>query len=287
MFRTFSKKPIVPLNVPMPTLGGKQLWTDRQVKMGWRIQTNELTGHSRLLDGRDVRRAWGDIAACQKALSTFCGGEQKPGDPDHLVVLLHGLGRSKDAFSTLTNAVDAAGYDVLALNYPSLLDGVSAHAERVNTVLDAMSGYRKVTFVTHSLGSLIVRTLLSGSCAWRSRMDVKGVVVIAPPNQGSALAEQLSRFGLFRQLAGPSGIDATIKHKSGIAPLDVPYLIVAGSNRRGKGLNPFLDGDDDGVVKVEETLLSDHDAFLKVEDCHTYISQNEQTVRAVIRFLED
>jgi len=271
----------------MLTLGGKQLWTDRQVEMGWRIQTNELTGHSRLLDGRDVRRAWGDVDACQRALSRVCEGERKPDGADYLVVLLHGLGRSKDALSTLTNAVDATGYDALALNYPSLMDGVSAHAARLNTVLDANSGYRKVTFVTHRLGALIVRTFLSGSCAWRSRMKVKGIVMIAPPNQGSALAGQLSRFGLFRLLAGPSGNDATIKYNSEIPPLDVPCLIVAGSNRRGKGLNPFLDGDDDGVVKVEETFLSTDDAVIKVEDCHTYISNNEQTVRAVIRFLED
>ena len=74
MYRTFSGEPIVPLNIPMLTLGGKQLWTDRQVEMGWRIQTNELTGYSCLLDGKDVRGAWGDVDACQRALSKVCEG---------------------------------------------------------------------------------------------------------------------------------------------------------------------------------------------------------------------
>ena len=111
--------------------------------------------------------------------------------------------------------------------------------------------------------------------------------MIAPPNQGSALAGKLSCFGLFRLLVEPSGNDAMIKYNSEIPPLDVPCLIVAGSNRRGNRLNPFLDGDDDGVTKVEETFLSTDVPVIKVEDCLTYISNNEQTVRAVIWFLKD
>tara|TARA_E500000331_G_scaffold358258_1_gene423750 strand:- start:1338 stop:1484 length:147 start_codon:yes stop_codon:yes gene_type:complete len=48
-----------------------------------------------------------------------------------------------------------------------------------------------------------------------------------------------------------------------------------------------LDGDDDGVTEVEETFLSTDVPVIKVEDCHTYISNNEETVRAVIWFLKD
>ena len=46
----------------VPTLGGRQFWSDRLVYGGWRIQENFLTGHSRLLDAGNVRRAWGTFA---------------------------------------------------------------------------------------------------------------------------------------------------------------------------------------------------------------------------------
>lgn len=50
-------------NIPFPTLGGKQFWTDRYIYSGWRIQENVITGHSRLLDPGDMRRCWGAFAA--------------------------------------------------------------------------------------------------------------------------------------------------------------------------------------------------------------------------------
>ncbi|MGN6547535.1 MAG: hypothetical protein ACTHK7_20955, partial [Aureliella sp.] len=36
-------------NVPLPTLGGQQFWTDHRWNDGWRLQQNALTGHWRVL----------------------------------------------------------------------------------------------------------------------------------------------------------------------------------------------------------------------------------------------
>src|SRR5688572_13059811 len=57
-----------PLNVNLPTLGGKQFWGDELLFPRWRIQRNVLTGHFRLLDEDNVRHAWGSFAACQRKL---------------------------------------------------------------------------------------------------------------------------------------------------------------------------------------------------------------------------
>ncbi|MGB0330618.1 MAG: hypothetical protein ACPGPE_02230, partial [Planctomycetota bacterium] len=50
-------------NLALPTLGGSQLWADLAVEGGWRVQRHVWTGHARLLDRDDVRRAWGSEAA--------------------------------------------------------------------------------------------------------------------------------------------------------------------------------------------------------------------------------
>jgi hypothetical protein len=45
------------LNIELPTLGGKQFWTDHRWWNGWRIQYNHTLDHWRLIDDRSIRRA--------------------------------------------------------------------------------------------------------------------------------------------------------------------------------------------------------------------------------------
>ncbi len=46
-------------NIKFPTLGGLLVWEDIHEIEGWRVQQNTLTGHYRILDDEDIRRAWG------------------------------------------------------------------------------------------------------------------------------------------------------------------------------------------------------------------------------------
>lgn len=44
-------------NINFPTLGGSFFWNDIAEANGWRVQRNNITGHCRILDSDDVRRA--------------------------------------------------------------------------------------------------------------------------------------------------------------------------------------------------------------------------------------
>lgn len=46
-------------NINFPTMGGNVFWNDLAEINGWRVQRNNITGHCRILDADDVRRAWG------------------------------------------------------------------------------------------------------------------------------------------------------------------------------------------------------------------------------------
>lgn len=46
-------------NLELPTNGGGLLWEDARTKNGWRLQHNYFTGLSRILDSKNVRKAWG------------------------------------------------------------------------------------------------------------------------------------------------------------------------------------------------------------------------------------
>ena len=50
--------PLMP-NLELPTLGGHVFWNNLAEVKGWRLQQNIFTGHCRVLDPDDVRRAWG------------------------------------------------------------------------------------------------------------------------------------------------------------------------------------------------------------------------------------
>jgi|CEGF01.1.fsa_nt_gi hypothetical protein len=49
-------------NVKTPTMGGEFWWNDLASCDGWRVQRNSVTGHCRILDGNNVRQAWGGQA---------------------------------------------------------------------------------------------------------------------------------------------------------------------------------------------------------------------------------
>ena len=88
-----------PLNVPLPTMGGKQFWADELFFHQWHIQRNVLTGHYRLSDEEDIRRAWGTLADCRTALEQIKREQHLPPMRGKAVILLHGLFRSHDSMA--------------------------------------------------------------------------------------------------------------------------------------------------------------------------------------------
>ena len=53
-------------NVEFPTKGDKMLWSDVDMRNGWRLQHNSLTGLSRILDENNIRKAWGSPAVMKE-----------------------------------------------------------------------------------------------------------------------------------------------------------------------------------------------------------------------------
>jgi len=48
-------------NIPFPTMGGQSMWDTLFERYGWKVQRHKLTGHVRILDDHDIRRAWGPM----------------------------------------------------------------------------------------------------------------------------------------------------------------------------------------------------------------------------------
>lgn len=263
-----------------------QLWEDERVYAGWRLQEHILTGRCRLLDRENETRAVGSGADCAAVLAKVRSNEAVRPASDHLVLMLHGLGRSPRLFRDMEAALREAGYDAVAISYPSLTKNVAGHAEHLRRVLDEADGVRRVSFVTHSLGGIVLREALVLDSAWRGRLELGRVVMLAPPNQGSELALTLSELPLFDLLGGPSAGETVKGHRYADPPPEVEIGVIAGATPGDGGFNPLLSANNDGVVTVEETRLAGMRDFRVVTAPHTVIASAPETIAATFEFLE-
>lgn len=194
--------------------------------------------------------------------------------PDHLVVLLHGLGRTPRSLARMDRALSAAGFETLRLGYRSMQAPIEQHARRVATRLGELPMPRRLSFVSHSLGGLIVRQLFSFDEPWRSALS--RVVMLAPPNNGASLASILDRGGLLRGIMGPSFAQIAEGFAETLPIPDVPFAIFAGDLAGPLG---------DGLLRVEETRLEGAAEHHVVPAIHTFIMNHPAVIRGTTAFL--
>ncbi|GIX21469.1 MAG: acetyltransferase [Gammaproteobacteria bacterium] len=171
------------------------------------------------------------------------------------VVLLHGLWRGAWMMAPLARRLHAAGYSVLNVDYPSRAAPIETLAERhlAPAVARHCAG-RRMHFVTHSMGALLVRAYLAGRPAAR----VGRLILIAPPNRGSALVDRFGAWPLVGAALGPAGrqlSSAADAPPRRLGPLPAPAVVLAGTASFNPLFSALLAGPDDGRVAVTETRI--------------------------------
>lgn len=273
-------------SLPLPTLGGKQIWADVHLYAGYRIQQNCFTRHFRLLDPRDARLAAGSFEHCHATFLRLREQRELRPVSDHVVLLLHGIFRSKDSFGPMVKALRAAGYEAHGVNYPSTRRSLEDHADQVEALLGRLEEARQVSFVTHSMGGIVARVLLARmGAAWRARIRPHRLVMIATPNRGAELATRITQLPGSWAVGGPSLVALRHEDCERIPLPTVPFGIVAGARGDGRGFNPWLPGDNDMTVTVDSTRLEGAEDFLLVRGVHTFIQVQPDVIDATIRYL--
>ncbi len=281
-------------NLPFPTMGGTQIWTDHRNLADWRLQHNAVTGHWRLLDPRDIRRAWGDRQACEVKLLEATQDLDPAAAPPRVVILLHGLMRSKHSMRGLGRRIEACQDPprVIAFSYASTRFGIAEHAAALRELVEGLPGSPRISFVGHSMGNIVVRHALAD---WQTNGDaqrvlprVEKVVMLGPPNQGAAIARRLSKLGLFEVVTGPGGMELgpdwqQLERRLAIPPC--PFAIVAGDMKGFEPYNPLVDGNSDFVVSVEEAQLQGATEFHTVRHLHSFLMDQADVQAIVLCFL--
>ncbi len=204
---------------------------------------------------------------------------------EEVVVLLHGIANIPLSMKYLENSLEKAGYQIHNLGYPSTDVPIEEAAARIREKVMAMGGAKRIHFVGHSMGHLLIRIILADDLPGLGR-----VVMIAPPNQGSFMAQRLEDMDIYRWIFGPAGQQLPANNRTFFENLPVPdceFGIIAGGKGTEGGYNPLLDGDDDGTVRVEETKLEGAADFIVVNNIHTLILFDPETVEQTIHFLKN
>ena len=275
------------------TLGGNQFWADKLFFHRWRIQQNALTGHCRLLDAGNVRHASGSFEECRAALERIREERKLPPMQGRAVIVLHGLGACHAIMSGLAKHLEKDGeFQVFNVNYPSTLGTIHDHAQSLAGIIEHLDGIEEINFVAHSLGNIVVRHYLADQTdeARGRRPDprIKRMVMIGPPNHGSELATSLSSGKLARTVLGKP-VEQLGPHwvweERDLAIPQFEFGIIAGGRGSGRGFNPWLSGDDDGILTVASTRLAGAADFAVVPDVHALLPFDSKVRDYALRFL--
>ncbi len=206
------------------------------------------------------------------------------------VVLLHGLARTSSSMNRMERELAAAGFATANIAYPSRDHTVEELAEMAVpqgiAACREQDGVETIHFVTHSLGGILVRQYLST----HQLEDLGRVVMLGPPNQGSAAVDELRVVPGFDWLNGPAG--RQLGKGEGSVPLQLPPAdfelgIIAGNRTIDPITSAVLENPDDGRVSVEDTKLEGMTDFVVVDHSHAFMMRMRRTIELTKAFLKN
>ncbi len=203
------------------------------------------------------------------------------------VILLHGLARTDKSMAKMAAALEAEGFTVLNVDYPSREATVEALANKVIPAALAdpkLKDAERLHFVTHSLGGILVRQYLKTE----HPTNLGRVVMLGPPNQGSEVVDRIGDWRAFSAINGPAGKQLGTGPDSvpnQLGPVDFELGVIAGDRSINWINSLMIPGPDDGKVSVERTKVAGMKAHLILHATHPYLMKNARAIRETINFL--
>lgn len=202
------------------------------------------------------------------------------------VVLLHGLARRAASMNAMQKYLESDGFLVANIDYPSRKHPVAELSPVVGKGIAACEklGGGTVHFVTHSLGSIMLRHYLKEN----SIENFGRAVMLGPPNHGSEVVDAMRDVPGYQWLNGPAGLELGTDENSvplSLGPIGSDVAVVAGTTSINLILSTHLPDPDDGKVSVESARLEGMCAMLIVDVAHPFLMSDDEILPEVSSYL--
>ncbi|HAN78216.1 MAG TPA: hypothetical protein DCQ31_10815 [Bacteroidales bacterium] len=204
------------------------------------------------------------------------------------VYIVHGLGGIGLELSKIKNTIEKSGFESEIYWYPSLVRDIDSVGKLLITKI-RKENYDTISFVTHSLGGLVVRTLYEHIKTDSNFPFIHRIVMVAPPNQGSPVADFFVQWSLARFIVGPNLKNLTTNKSTGASRYPIPAAevgVISGGRGKENGYNYFLNGDNDGVLLPEMTKMGIEKDVVFVKAAHVELVFNSEVNKMVVNFLK-
>ena len=204
------------------------------------------------------------------------------------VILLHGLARTASSMEKLQEKLQQADYLVVNVDYDSRKHPIPSLADMA--IGDGLLACRykkakRINFVTHSLGGILVRHYLST----KNIPELHRVVMLGPPNQGSEVVDSLRDVPGFEALNGPAGMQlgtSSTDIPRQLGPVDFELGVIAGTQSINLILSTYLPGTDDGKVTIESAKVKGMKDFIALPVTHPMMMKNSRVIEQTLHFLQ-
>ncbi|MBB4379955.1 pimeloyl-ACP methyl ester carboxylesterase [Bradyrhizobium sp. SBR1B] len=204
------------------------------------------------------------------------------------MVLLHGIARTSASLSRLEQALRAASFATLNIDYPSRSKPIAALADDIHPAITRFAERdAPLHFVAHSMGGLVARAYIAKHRPAR----LGRVVMLGTPNSGSEVADLLRGSLPYRKFYGPAGLELTTTPATApnaLSAIDYPVGVIAGS----RFIDPVagllvLPKPNDGRVSVQSTGLAGMADHIVVKTSHTGLPRHAAAIAQTIAFLRE
>ena len=193
--------------------------------------------------------------------------------PD-IVVLVHGLGGTRLDMWRMSGRLKRLGFTVKNFSYRSVGNRIETHAKRFGAFLTELCQQhdgRTIHLVTHSMGGIITRTMLT-----EYDFDCLGrVVMIAPPNKGSHAARKLNRYigWLTPSLLQLSDVEDSFVNQlpNSLNEKEIEFAIIESTRDR--------------VIEQGKVILDGYCDYAQVHAHHGIAAMYDETITLVEDFL--
>jgi hypothetical protein len=207
----------------------------------------------------------------------------------HHIYVIHGYGSPKIVMNKITENLKKEGFQTTNYGYRSIADNLDELGDNLFHEIKN-SEFDTVSFVTHSMGALVVRSMLRYIVLAKKFPVIYRIVMIAPPNKGADIADLYVSNKLLLPFLGPNAKLMTTDSLSYANQLPLPdhseVGIIAGIKGKEYGYNRKLKGDNDGRIKPEHTTLCVENDRAIIHDEHTHLTQNPTVIKLVVEFMK-